>query len=285
MSWRGLYINLDRNLDRRTEIEAELVRHSFSNRYRRFPAAEGNALNFPNPHLSNGEIGCFTSHYQILKENLNSTDHLHIVEDDILFSAQTAPVMDWAIAQGFLEQYDIVFTDVFVPLLNDALKNYKKLFDAAVAHDASGAMTRAAFSIVNMKDMMLSSTCAMLVSKKAIAKLHDLYGECLSNQPRLPIDLFLRNLTQRGVITTGTMFPFITSIRLDRILSTNMAARQDTLSALAASIARYSFFIDANMAECQKMIDQYLPLAAQNQRSAVLNQLLAFSLTDAYTAP
>src|SRR5258708_15667754 len=85
-AYRGFYINLDRSPERRGEVEAQLKRFGLEHRYRRFPAADGNVLNVPNPRLTNAEIGCFTSHYLVLKENLDSRTHLHIVEDDVVFS-------------------------------------------------------------------------------------------------------------------------------------------------------------------------------------------------------
>jgi GR25 family glycosyltransferase involved in LPS biosynthesis len=70
MSYSGFYINLDRSRERRADVEAQLAQHKLAHAYTRFKAADGNALDLPNPHLKNGEMGCFTSHYLLLKKQL-----------------------------------------------------------------------------------------------------------------------------------------------------------------------------------------------------------------------
>src|ERR1700733_16232186 len=129
MDYRGFYINLDRRPDRRAEMEAELARYNLKEAYKRFSAADGNSLRGPNPHLKEGEMGCFTSHYLLLKENLGQTKPLHVIEDDVVFASCTGQAIRWAIEQGHLAKYDIIYTDIFVPLLNDAYKVYKKFYD------------------------------------------------------------------------------------------------------------------------------------------------------------
>src|SRR5215467_4599783 len=104
MSYVGYYLNLDRSPERRAEIEAQLVRHGLSVRYQRFPATEGNGLAFPNPHLTDGQIGCFTSHYRVLDANVHSRSYIHIVEDDVVFSKYTNPVITDILSKKYMEK-------------------------------------------------------------------------------------------------------------------------------------------------------------------------------------
>src|ERR1700748_3472098 len=110
MDYQGFFINLDRSPQRRAEIEAHLAQFGLEKAYRRFPAAEGNSLHLPNPgpKLLAGEIGCFISHYLLLKENLGQTKPLHVVEDDVQFSRYTAPVIQSLMTGGSLAHYDII---------------------------------------------------------------------------------------------------------------------------------------------------------------------------------
>ena len=285
MDYAGFYINLDRRAERSAEMESELARYGLKDAYNRFSAADGNTLNAPNPILKGGELGCFISHTLLLKQNLDSSKHLHVIEDDVIFSSCTAQALDWVIGQGHLAQYDIIYTDVFVPLLNDAYKAYKKFYDSAVKRDAYGNITSTSFSVVDLKGLIFGSTTSFLVNKQSIKKLHDLYAGEIARGASLPIDLFIRKLCGEGTLKVGCIFPFVTSVRLDHIIETDIARNYHQVSALAAHLARYSFFIGADFAKCQEYLEKYMPLPQGDKHAQILDHLLAFSLTDNYKAP
>jgi GR25 family glycosyltransferase involved in LPS biosynthesis len=285
MNYAGFYINLNRRPKRNVEMEAEIARYGLLANYKRFSAADGNVLKAPNPHLKEGEIGCFTSHMQLLKQNLESRIPLHVIEDDVIFSTCTAQAIKWAIEQGQLDNYDIIYTDIFVPLLNDAYKAYKKVYDTVVQRDAKGNITSTSFSVVDLKGLIFGSTTSFLVNKNAIKKLHDLFATEIARGATLPVDLFIRKLCCDGAIKVGCIFPFVTSVRLDHILETDIVRNHHNLSPLAAHLARYSFFIGADFAKCREYLDKFLPLPTSDKHAQILSHLLAFSLTDNYKAP
>lgn len=78
------YINLDRSVDRNEKVKQELSFHpTYSSQFKRFDAIHGR----PNNLLPEGHWGCSMSHYQILKEFLESTeDYCVILEDDIILT-------------------------------------------------------------------------------------------------------------------------------------------------------------------------------------------------------
>jgi len=78
MLYRGFYINLDQNLERRNYVEKQLAACNLESRYTRFPACVGNALNLKAPRLTAGQIGCFSSHYLLLKSQVDSPGHIHL---------------------------------------------------------------------------------------------------------------------------------------------------------------------------------------------------------------
>jgi hypothetical protein len=51
--YAGFYVNLDSDVDRCAEIEAEISRFGMQHLYQRFPATKGNALGFPSPICRN----------------------------------------------------------------------------------------------------------------------------------------------------------------------------------------------------------------------------------------
>ena len=283
MNYAGFYINLDRRVDRRAEIEAELARCGLTDAYMRFSATDGNALGFPNPHIKSGEMGCFASHYMLLKQNLDETRPLHIIEDDVIFSSASAQAINGVIDRGLFGDCDIVYTDVLIPLLNDAYKAYKEFYDATVTRDKNGNIAKVAFSVVDLKGLLFGSTSSYMVNKNSIRKLHELYRHEISNEPRTSNDLFIRRLCHEGALKVGCLFPFATSVRLDHIVETDINRDYHQMSALAVHLARYSFFVGADMRKCQEYLDKFMPLPPQTDRHAqILSHLLAFSLTGNY---
>jgi hypothetical protein len=281
MKYTGFYVNLDRNPERKAGIEAELARHGLSG-YRRFPAALGNALGFPNDVLTGGEMGCFTSHTQLLKQNIGSALPLHVIEDDIMLSPQLEQVLDWAIDSGQLEKYDILFTDVAVPLLNDAFHAYKAYYDAAVSRDASGAIEKVVFSIVDMRELIFASTCSFMVNPLSIGKLAALFEQSLRAGATLPVDLTIRKLCQEGAIRVGCIFPFVTSIRPESVFATTMEKRFDALPALAANILRHSFFVGCDWAQCLEAANDLPQPVANDAHRQMMMRLLGYSLMPDY---
>ncbi|HWG78656.1 MAG TPA: glycosyltransferase family 25 protein [Stellaceae bacterium] len=288
MSYTGFYINLDRSADRRAQIEAQLAKHKLEHAYARFKAADGNALDLPNPHLKTGEMGCFTSHYLVMKKNLDSPKHLHIVEDDVIFSSRAEEVIRATIDNGGIDGYDLVFTDTYIPINVDAFRLYKELYDRSVVRDPAGAIVNAAFSVIDLSGRLFATTSSYLVNAKSIRKLYNVYTKEITNSPRVPIDLLIRNKAAQGIIKVGCIFPFVTSIRLNGDLDTTIAGRAgigryDKLTVLAGDIARHSFFIDGDIAKCRDYAGKLLPPDGDAHR-ALLTSLLGFALGPGYQA-
>jgi len=288
MSYTGFYINLDRSRDRRVQIEAQLAEHKLEHAYARFKAADGNALDLPNPHLKPGEMGCFTSHYLLIKKTLDSSKHLHVVEDDVVFSSRAAEVIRATIENGGIDGYDIVFTDTYIPLNVDAFRLYKELYDRSVVRDRAGAIVNASFNVIDLSGRLFATTSSYLVNAKSIRKLYNIYTKEITNSPRVPIDLLIRNKAAQGIIKVGCIFPFVTTVRLDGDLDTTIAGRaeigrHDKLTVLAGDLARQSFFIDGDIAKCREYAEKLLPPDSDAHR-ALLTRLLGFAIGPGYQA-
>ncbi|HEX9491129.1 MAG TPA: glycosyltransferase family 25 protein [Stellaceae bacterium] len=289
MSYTGFYINLDRSRERRAEIEAQLAQHKLEHVYARFKAADGNALDLPNPHLKSGEMGCFTSHYLLLKKNLDAPKHLHVIEDDVVFSSHVEKVIRATIDNGGINSYDIIFTDTYIPINVDAFRMYKELYDRSVVRDGSGAIVNAAFNVIDLAGLLFATTSSYLVNAKSIRKLYNIYTKEITNSPRVPIDLLIRAKAAQGVIKVGCIFPFITSIRLDGGLDTTIAdraeiGRHDKLTVLAGDIARQSFFVEASLSKCRDFADKFLAPPPGDTHHALLTSILGFAIGSGYRA-
>jgi len=66
-------------------------------------------------------------------------------------------------------------------------------------------------------------------------------------------------------------------------LETDIVRPYHELSALAAHLARYSFFIGADFDKCLEYLDKSMPLPPlDDKHTRILTHLLGFSLTDGY---
>lgn len=280
----GLYINLDRSADRRRAIEDKFARIGLGGGYARLAASEGNALGVPNPHgLKTGEIGCFISHYRALDQNRAISAPLHVVEDDIILSPQLPQVLDWAISAGHLDKYDLLFTDVAVPLLNDACHAYKAFYDAIVKRDTAGNITDTAFAVLDMRELIFASASSYLVNPASIGKLAGLLHKELMAGATMPVDLHVRKLCHQGVIRVGCIFPFVTTVDIDTSLSTMTEKRFDDLPAMAANMLRRSFFIGADWGQLCAEAGRLLPQPdAGDAHRQLMMRLLGYALTPGY---
>lgn len=283
MSYAGFFINLDRSADRKAEVEAEFARCGAGGVYKRFPAVKGNALGFPNLRgLKEGELGCFSSHYKLLEENLGQKLPLHVVEDDVVFSSQTASTLRSFIASGALQRFDLVYTDVYIPVWSELYRKYKKLYDENVTRGPDGRIASTRIMTVDMAGVVFAGTSSFLINSDSIRKLHDLYEKELKGGATQAIDLFIRRKAHEGEIRVGCLFPFVTSINLERSLTTTIGERYDQLSVLAANLVRHSFFIEADLNKCLEYAKRYLPAVPDDPHRALFKQVIAFALTDQF---
>jgi GR25 family glycosyltransferase involved in LPS biosynthesis len=282
MSYAGFYINLARSPERRKEIELQLERYSLQHRYRRFDATDGNALGRPAPRLTEGEIGCFLSHFRVLEQNIGSSEHLHIVEDDVLFSSFTEPVIESIIASEPFQQYDIVYCDLTFPPESSYYRNYKERFDRVAARDAAGKIAGYRFHIADLRDQVFHCLSSYIVSRASIAKIHDIYARELATGPAVPVDIALRQEFYRRTINVGCLFPFVTSVRLEHVLQTTMPGRHESLSVLAANLARHSFFVDCDWARCAEYLRRLQERPEPDPHRRLLAGVLEFSMSSRF---
>jgi GR25 family glycosyltransferase involved in LPS biosynthesis len=240
VSYQGFYINLDRSPTRRAQIEGELARYGLSHRYRRFAAADGNVLNFPNPHLSTAEIGCFSSHYELLRQNIASTQHLHVLEDDAVLSSLTAQTIDKTISSGLIDQYDVLFTETFITPINFDYRDAIGLFEKAVERDPAGAIVDLRPAVIRH----IAGTSSYLVNRRSIPRLVEIFERELGRGAAAAIDIFMREAMSQGMLATACLFPFVTGVRLDEVFDSTIPGRsQGKLTQIAATLGRTAFFV------------------------------------------
>ena len=289
ISYIGFYINLDRSPDRRSEIEDDIARNGLHDLYQRFPAADGNALGVPIGQLTSGEIGCFTSHYLLLKQNAGSQKHLHVIEDDAALSPYVSQTIKSIIELGVIEQFDMLFTDTFIFPRRRDYQKYKALYDSSLERDAAGNISCIHPTVVNYT----SGTVSYVVNFRSIPRLLETLGRELLKGPVEALDLTIRRMAGEGALRVGCLFPFVTTLHVEQNANNTIGGRKsDPLTRLALCLARHSFFVDCDHRELNGRVVEALSLAEQGVRRQLvpdpdahrdlLNHILAFSRTDKY---
>lgn len=280
LPYAGFYINLDASPDRRAEVESEIARCGLQQRYRRFSGIKGNALGFPKSRLSEAEIGVFSSHAQVLKANADSGMHLHVVEDDAVFSRFTEHALRFALETGIIDQYDILFTDTFVTPDNRQYQYCKRLYDRCVQRDETGNVKAARFEVVQH----IAGMNSYIVNRQSAGKVADALMRHLGDGARVPIDIAVRALARKGALRTGSLFPFATGVRLARLLNSTVTgrSRHDTITGVAAWFGRHSFFLDGDMPALCAEAERLLKTPGNDLHHRLLAHILSFSLTEKY---
>ena len=242
--YTGLYINLDRSVDRRRAIEDQLRGFNLSQRYTRFNAIEPRDIAAAGQVLP-GEAACFHSHHQALKTGSKSGNVVHIIEDDVLLS----PYLDQAartLVASNLYDFDIVFTDTFVHTEVMLLAYYKQAFDHALA----SGKAQMKYTVLDLSQRQMACMSSYFVAPRSVAKVLNIYEEELARGPRMPVDFCVRMAAQENRLRVGCWFPFVTSIMLEQVAASTIKGRenqQDNPGVMLPALLRYSFFVDRDL--------------------------------------
>lgn len=282
--YHGLYINLDRSTARRDAMEKQLDRLGLSAFYARFPAIDGTTLNSPRSTIKPGENGCFQSHYRALMSARSRGKCVHMVEDDALLSPSVRPVIEEAIAQNVFEQFDVLFTDIFVPPHLGLLKFLKSSFDGL---PSSRPLRLADLKVVDLADQNFACTTSFVVGAKSIDRVLALYQQEIALGPRAPLDLFLRSAANARQLRAGCLFPFITSFSLDEVAGSTLhelSGKTVEPSVVVLAALRYSFFVDRDLATAKRYLDAATApaRAKRDEHGALIGEVLDFVLSNEF---
>ena len=196
--------------------------------------------------------------------------------------ARTERTLEWAITSGALDKFDILYTDIALPLANDTHPTFKSLYDQAVTRDENGNIKSVKFQALDLRDIPFLAASSYLVNKNAIQKLRRLYDDEMAAGIRVPIHLFFRTQAQAGGLKIGCLFPFVTSGEVEETMTSTIRTNPDpTKKFTAANIGRYTFFVGCDWDECDTSIRTHIALPSETDRHAqVLTKLLAFSLME-----
>jgi GR25 family glycosyltransferase involved in LPS biosynthesis len=277
VSYTGVYINLDRSTSRRAAMEAQIARHGVADRYRRFPAADGNVLGAPTG-LSDSEMGCLISHYLVAKQHLDCPIPLHVVEDDVLFSTMTDRAIRGLVSSDMMNGHDLLFLDnVLAPLGTQLLRRLRQgnaVIDRCVVRGAQGHDV----GIQLIQAHHIATSTSYLINPRSTRKLASAYEEMLTEGAREPVDLWLRRKGQEGALRIACVFPFLTSVRLDELETTITGRSSDAVSVIATNLLRHSFFVERDVGRLRELAAELLPPASTDPHDRLVGRLLGCCL-------
>ena len=245
MEAAGFFINLDKSVKRRRAMEAELRKVGLARTYRRFRAVDGRTLNMRGLGVSRGEAGCFLSHIGVLEAGRKAGRHFHVLEDDAVLSRGFAAHVN-ALVNGPLNAFDIVFTDMWVPLHDAFIGQLLSLHEAY--------LTAGAFNV--LIGQYWAGSASYLVNSAAVDRLIDLLRQEAGSGMTLPLDLFLGKLAASGAVKVGCLFPFVSSIRISALLDSTIVRPGDPVAErVIADSPRAAFYVEADLKRIRADLD------------------------------
>jgi GR25 family glycosyltransferase involved in LPS biosynthesis len=280
----GRYINLDASTRRRARLEQQLQALGIAHAYARFAAADGMRMNHSPGAISRREYGCFLSHARLLREACSTCAHLHVLEDDALVSPEFLPVVRGVIGEGVLDEFDLLFTDVFVswdPLQIASLERARRRH--IHVDRLSGENSLTGVTIFNLRGKHLACTSSYLVARRSLERVAELLESALADGPAEPVDLTLRRLVDSGMLKAACIVPFVTSIALETAAGSTIHGELmgPELSRLACSIVRHTCFVRPDWPAIESLLERYFPPQERTRRQQVVDRMMQYLTGDA----
>ena len=212
---KGVFINLDAQLERRSRLERHLEQLELQGRYERFSAVRGHPDQARERGLYPGEYGLWQSWLEVLQSASadQSFDYLHIVEDDVELSR------DFVLFSRKLNpdggDFDLLVTDMYVnPSIHRTL---------ALQHEEQRRNGVIALRI----DFYSGCLASVLIHRQRIGPvLEQLKRQFKSSSRLLPLDNALRQLQHQGKLRIGRTLPFLTGVQPDSITRSTIQLRE-----------------------------------------------------------
>lgn len=207
-----LYINLDRQADRRTALTDSFRRWAPPHwTLRRLPAVDAAAVGnsaWPGS-LSDGAKACLLSHRRAIEGHRGQSRPLLILEDDARLGPSTGAAVDQILAMADstakVPNWDLLFTDVILADL-ESMVRYARRRPMLMAHRQ--------VELADLQDLSFAGSTAYILHPRAVDKLAALLAAASGNGMHLntPYDLLLRQWVRQRHLQAWMTFPFLTTV-------------------------------------------------------------------------
>jgi hypothetical protein len=277
----GFFINLDRSTTRRAAMESRLAALGIADAYSRFSAIDGQSMTGPAGALSPGALGCFASHVGVLRQAIGAGAHVHVLEDDVQLSPELIPALKEILAQRALDELDILYTDVFVPVDSHSLMMYERERRRMVQVDPqTGAETLRGVRLFELRGRAWASLSSYVVAARALERITELLDSELRAGPSKPVDLIVRKHVNAGTLRAACTVPFLTTLDLSLDLDSTIrsSAGAEQRSRLASSLVRHALYVRPDWPVVERLIRQHIPQSPVTPRSLVFARMLDFQI-------
>ena len=241
--YHGVYINLDREIDRRRRIERELRKRDLEDTYIRLPAIDGRGLSSQRRFSSFAE-GCFRSHAAAVNLARSALHPVHVIEDDTRFSRYVAAFIPHASDTGLLDRFDILFLDMWVEPNLKQIARWDQLYRrfSGVLPDDLSALT-----IAEMTEFPCRAASSYVVNPRGAQKLHSCLQAEMERGPRMPVDRYIGELSKKGDLSVAVVVPFLTAVDPETGSSSDIQLRMDAEHIRTLLFFRAAFYIDTDL--------------------------------------
>ncbi len=200
---RGYFINLADAHERRAHMESELRRLGLDDIYSRVEAVDGRTLTVPSHvRIGPGKWGIWMTWRRLLEQSAGSDSHVHILEDDIVFSDRFSPFM--RDLDGLLQgrKWDLLYTymmTTFSPI------NVRKMVRILQDTRRDGKI-----ALINARDFFRASNASVLINKDSLAKVRSYLGDDVDG--RWPLDHQFGSLLRSGKLTALATIPYLAKL-------------------------------------------------------------------------
>jgi len=238
--YRGFFINLRRNEQRRADMVRHLEAINASSRYERLEAVDGQeaATQYTKTPAGPGNLGIWLSHEKLFREASQTPDlHIHLIEDDELLAKNFVGVLDDILLHldAKIPSWDLLFTDAYLHLRPD---EFRALQDGIKLYRESGKYT-----LTDLGQLDFAGSSSVVVNKRSLAKYHRLIEGKWSLGAA--IDLYIRYLVHSGELKAFITLPFMSTVS-GHSANSNIS-RKLNLSHSVSETLRRSFFQDADL--------------------------------------
>lgn len=201
-----IYLNLDRQTDRRAFVERNFDRHADPDwTLHRFPAIDAARLppRFATGALRDVEKACFASHVGALEMALGLPGDVMLLEDDVWFGPRSAELVNEARRALAGTVCDLIYPDV-------CIVDARQMLDLFLLRREWDTTRRT--QLLDLRELKFAGATAYVVRDHAKAPL--VARLAAMAQVDVPFDLVLRNLVLQGDVTARATFPFATSLSM-----------------------------------------------------------------------
>jgi hypothetical protein len=136
---------------------------------------------------------------------------LHVVEEGVVLAQDFGPSMERLIAGGQLAPYDVVFTDVTLPLPHVVtLKNLKRAYDNAIAESPH------TLSVMDLAEEKFAGRNSYLVNPAALSRLRSAMAAHLAANGGSTPEAYFRKEVREGRLRAACVFPYLTCAAVGR---------------------------------------------------------------------